>query len=541
MMNNITNFLIFIIVSFVSKNIFSQTAPFRISLEPINIEGLGGLQSFAFGQHNGKWLLVGGRLDGLHRRQPFAAFDQAGHNTQLIVIDPFTKQKWTSPLTSLSTELQDQLSSTNMEFYQDGKYLYLIGGYGYSPTFDDHFTYSRLTAIDVPSVIQAVINHSSLIPHFRQIIDPQFQVTGGQLEKINNTFYLVGGQKFMGLYNPMGPHHGPGFTQEYSNQIRKFLINDNSDIINIQHLPSITDTAQLHRRDFNVVPQIFPDGGEGLTAFSGVFQTKADLPYLNCVNIDSIAYQPNRNFTQYYNHYHCAKIPLYSAGKHEMHNLFFGGIAQYYDSLGTLVQDNNVPFVKTIARVTRYANGSMAEYKLPIEMPALLGAGSEFIPNEQLSTYPNGVIKLDDLLDDTTQLGYIFGGISSTAANIFWTNEGDLSSASSQLFKVNLIKNHTSDIDNINKQSTGTLKLMVYPNPNDGHMIIEYQLIQSSDVKISLYNGNGKIIEEKILKNQAIGKHTTIKNIPNLSTGGVYFLTIKSNYETAKQKIIVEP
>lgn len=109
MMNNITNFLILILVSFISKNVYSQTAPFRISLEPINIEGLGGLQSFAFGQHNGKWLLVGGRLDGLHRRQPFASFDQAGHNTQLIVIDPFTKQKWTSTLTSLSTELQDQL------------------------------------------------------------------------------------------------------------------------------------------------------------------------------------------------------------------------------------------------------------------------------------------------------------------------------------------------------------------------------------------------------------------------------------------------
>ena len=158
-----------------------------------------------------------------------------------------------------------------------------------------------------------------------------------------------------------------------------------------------------------------------------------------------------------------------------------------------------------------------------------------------MSTYPNGVIKLDDLLDDTTQLGYIFGGISSTAANIFWTNEGDLSSASNQLFKVNLIKNHTSDIDNINKQSTGTLKLMVYPNPNDGHMIIEYQLIQSSDVKISLLNNDGKKIEEKTFRNQPVGKHTFNKKIENLATGGVYFLTIKTKYETAKQKIIVEP
>jgi hypothetical protein len=54
-----------------------------------------------------------------------------------------------------------------------------------------------------------------------------------------------------------------------------------------------------------------------------------------------------------------------------MHTVFFGGIAQYYDSLGILVQDNNVPFVKTIARVTRDASGTMAEYKLPIVMPTL--------------------------------------------------------------------------------------------------------------------------------------------------------------------------
>jgi hypothetical protein len=31
--------------------------------------GLGGLQSFAYGHHDGKWLIIGGRKDGLRRRQ----------------------------------------------------------------------------------------------------------------------------------------------------------------------------------------------------------------------------------------------------------------------------------------------------------------------------------------------------------------------------------------------------------------------------------------------------------------------------------------
>lgn len=154
----------------------------------MNISGLGGLQAYAFGQHNGKWLVVGGRLDGLHRRQPFAAFDVAGNNNQFIVIDPVSQQKWTAPLTSLSVALQEQLSSTNMEFHQEGNYLYIIGGYGYNTTSAVRKTFDNLTAIDVPSVINAIIGGTSFTSYFRQISDVQFAVTGGHLK--NKQYFL---------------------------------------------------------------------------------------------------------------------------------------------------------------------------------------------------------------------------------------------------------------------------------------------------------------------------------------------------------------
>ncbi|MBK9338535.1 MAG: hypothetical protein IPM98_19195 [Lewinellaceae bacterium] len=321
----------------------AQTSPFNIHLEPVSIPGLGGVQSFAFGQHAGKWLIVGGRLDGLHRRQPFAAFDIAGHNNQLIVIDPANQQKWSAPLTALSVPLQEQLSATNMQFHQEGNFLYIAGGYGYSNTAGDHITYDKLTAIDVPAVINAIVAGQPYATFFRQITDPQFAVTGGHLSKIYDTYYLVGGQRFMGRYNPMGPTHGPGFVQEYTDQIRSFLIFDNGTSLAAGHFPPATDPTNLHRRDYNVTAQIMPNGQEGLTAFSGVFQPTVDLPFLNCVNIDSSGYAVNNDFSQYYNHYHCAVLPLYSAQNNAMHTVFFGGIAQFYDSLGTLVQDNNVP------------------------------------------------------------------------------------------------------------------------------------------------------------------------------------------------------
>ena len=538
MTNKLTTFLGLI---FLSLSVFSQTTPFNIYIEPMNISGLGGLQAYAWGQHNGKWLIIGGRLDGLHRRQPFAAFDVAGNNNQLIVVDPVAQQKWSAPLSSLPAGMQEQLSSTNMEFFQEGDYLYLAGGYGYSNTSTDHITYPNLSAVKVPDVINAVINGTSFTLNFRQITDTMFAVTGGYLNKINNTFYLTGGQKFIGRYNPMGPTHGPGFIQIYTNASRKFIINDNGVTLSVTHLPAIIDATNLHRRDYNVVPQILPTGQEGLTAFSGVFQVGVDLPFLNCVNIDSTGHTVNNAFSQYFNHYHCAHIPLYSATNNEMHTVFFGGIAQYYDSLGILVQDNNVPFVKTIARVTRDASGTMAEYKLPIAMPTLLGAGSEFIPINTVPRYSNEVFKLDDFTADSTLVGYIYGGISSTAANTFFTNTGTQSSASSQIFKVYVIKNSTVGIHDLNEQSIGTLKMQVFPNPSDGDFVVKFHLNKIAETKISLYNIDGKKIEERVLNNLQIGENTFQRKIKNLDLGGTYILTIETPYEKATQKIIIEP
>lgn len=158
-----------------------------------------------------------------------------------------------------------------------------------------------------------------------------------------------------------------------------------------------------------------------------------------------------------------------------MHNVFFGGIAQFYDSLGILVQDNNVPFVNTIARVTRDADGNMAEYKLPAEMPGLLGAGAEFIPLDGLPVYENGVIKLNALVEAETMIGYIYGGISSSARNIFWINTGSESTANARIYEVWLNKN-SSNTHTLNTQSNSSFQLQVFPNPNNGVFSIKFQV-----------------------------------------------------------------
>ena len=516
---------------------FAQTAPFNVQIEPMTISGLGGLQTFAVGQHDGKWLIVGGRLDGLHRRQPFAAFDVAGNNNQLIVVDPVAKQKWSASLSSLSVSLQEQLSSANMEFHQDGDYLYFVGGYGFNASSNSKKTFGNLTAINVPEVINAVIAGTSITSFFRQISDMQFAVTGGQLEKINDTFYLVGGNKFDGNYNPNG---NPSYTQVYTDAVRKFNIVDNGTTLSVTHLPTLTDAENLHRRDFNAVPQILPNGDEGITAFSGVFQPVIDLPYLNSVTVDANGYNVNNTFQQYYNHYHCPVLPLYSAIATEMHTVFFGGIAQYYDNNGMLVKDDNVPFVKTIARVTRKSDGTMAEYKLPIEMPSLLGAGAEFIPVENLPHYNNGVFKLDDFTDESTLVGYIYGGISSTAPNIFFTNTGDQSAASSQVFKVYVNKNPNLGIHDLNQQSIGGLKMQVSPIPNDGNFEVKFNLKSAENVKITIHGIDGKIIEQSVLKNLKVGPNKFQREFKKQELSGTYLVTLETSTEKATQKIIIK-
>ncbi|HOY03925.1 MAG TPA: T9SS C-terminal target domain-containing protein [Saprospiraceae bacterium] len=534
------SFFFILLFAVFGLQLHAQNAPFNIYLEPLDIPNLGGLQAYAFGQHNGKWLVLGGRLDGLHRRQPFATFDIAGHNNQILVIDPVAQQKWSAPLTSLPVPLQEQLSSTNMEFIQQGDMLYVAGGYGYSNTAGDHITYNKLTAVNVPAVIDAVINGTGVSAYFRQITDDQFAVTGGHLSKIYDSYYLVGGQKFIGRYNPMGPAHGPGFIQEYTDQVRRFRIDDDGTNLSVTHLQAWTDTDQLHRRDYNVAPQIMPNGQEGITAFSGVFQKTVDLPYLNCVNIDSSGYVVNNAFSQHYNHYHCAFLPLYSAGSNEMHTVFFGGIAQFYDSLGILVQDNNVPFVRTIARVTRNADGVMAEYKLPVEMPALLGASAEFIPLENLPSYSNEVVKLDDLSADTTLVGYVYGGIASTEANIFWVNTGTESVASSQIFKVFVVKNASSASHELNTQSTGSLQMQVFPNPNNGVFGVKFQLRTSTRVWLSISDLNGKLIDREELKNLFPGENIVTRKLPRINVGNAYFVTLETRTEKATVKTMIQ-
>ena len=416
---------------------------FEVRIEPMTISNAPGVHSFSWGKTTkGKWVVLGGRVDGLHRRQPFAAFLEKDNNKNIYVIDPISKETWSASLAQLSAPILEQLQATNQQFHQRGKTLYIIGGYGYSKIEKNHITFDKVTAIDLDGLAKAIVEGKKMDRFFRQISNKQMAVTGGQLGLLNDVFYLAGGQYFKGRYNPMGPNHGPGFFQEYTDEIRKFQIKDDGKTLSIVQYSSRKDTENLHRRDYNMVPQIFPNRKEGFTMFSGVFQYNKNIPWLNSVDVSEKGYKVNSEFNQFLSQYHSAKVPLYDKASNAMHTLFFGGMSQYtLDKNSNLIKDDNVPFVKTISKVSRFANGTMKEERLSIEMPAYLGSGAEFIPVHQgVPMLYGDIVDLNNLKKGTTLIGYIFGGIESSKDNIFFINNGNQSGASNMLFKVYVYK-----------------------------------------------------------------------------------------------------
>lgn len=488
---------LFVLLLLVFGNLNAQSInDYSVYLKPKQIPGMMGIQSFAFGQAEGKWILVGGRLDGLHRRQPFAAFDSIGHNNHIIVIDPKSGELWKSPVDQLPVNLRDQLKGTNICFTQNGDDLVLVGGYGIGELADDHQTFPFVTTVQLPELIKAVQANQLEASLFQQTYDSLAAVTGGQLLQSNGIFYVVGGHRFDGRYNPADR---PTFVQTYTNSVRRFTLDVNGKP---SWLPAFEDSLNMHRRDFNVVLNQLPDGQTSLTAFSGVFQYGVDLPFQTAINITEKGLSEQPGFYQYYNHYHCADVSLYDAKTAEMHTLFFGGIAQYYDSLGILLQDNGVPFVHTISRVTRRADGSMTEYKFPVEMPALLGAGSEFISAATLPKNDHGVA-LFEAGADSLLLGTIVGGIASTGRNIFWINDDEESSAFSGMFDVYLVKN--AGVQRENTASNNMLHLHAVRHATEPRYQVQFTLQQPSTVAIEWTNRKGKV-KHKSAINAAAGK-----------------------------------
>ncbi len=524
--------LLFTVVFFLDTHAQTSNFPFEVVLKADSIAGFDGLHSFAYGQRNGKVVLIGGRPEGIHARQPFNAFPASLNNQILQVLDLQTKQYWSRTLTDLSVSLQEQLQSTNMNFYQDGNSLILAGGYAYSNSANDHITFPYLTRIDLDGLIGAILANTTLTPYFEQLQDERFAVTGGNMGKIGSQYYLVGGHRFDGRYNPM---NNPTFIQAYVDGLKKFELSAPGQTLAVQNYQLVTDQVNLHRRDYNLVPHIYPNGEFGYLLSSGVFQLNADLPFLYPVEIKSSGHTPVNNFSQYLSNYHSSKFSLYDSATQTMHHLFLGGISQYYYQNGTLINDPNVPFVKTISRLAQASDGSYEEFVLSDEMPGLLGSGAELVVNENAPHYLAEIIDLSAITADSVLVGHIIGGIKSGSLNPFTQNNTNSTAANAVIYEVWLKRAPNNGVEVLGPEMA--LNVEVFPNPSAGDVNLTFDFKQKHNIELFILDANGKLVHEVYYEKVKNAKKTIDTKALNLKPGPYILQFIIDDQQTLTKKI----
>ena len=184
--------------------------PFTLQVKAVDTGAMAlpTLQGYASAQYDGKWILFGGRTNGLHGFEQSGAvnFPVSSQNRDVWVIDPVTMQSWHRSLNDasagLSASAYSALTIPDTESIQKGDRLYVVGGCGETPGGGTG-TMNTLTAISLPGMMSwAMGGTGSAAPFVRQTSDPSLTVTGGALLQLDGRMQLVFGQNFNGGYTP---------------------------------------------------------------------------------------------------------------------------------------------------------------------------------------------------------------------------------------------------------------------------------------------------------------------------------------------------
>lgn len=422
--------------------------PFTISIQQHAYNLPVGLHSGASASYKGEWLFIAGRTNGLHGFGNGQNFPPSQQNTVAYVIDLEKQISYSrdlnDPTSGLSQTQIDELSVTSPQSFQNGKTLYICGGYGVDTATGQLSTKQTLTAIDLPKFIKWVKNSKgSAARAIRQTSSPWMQVTGGYMTLLNNHLQglLIFGQNFTGDYTPSS-------NGKYTRQVRRFIIYDNGKKLIVRARKSEEPDHSYRRRDLNVVP-IIKQGQPAFVALSGVFTEKGGI-WTVPVMIDSDGstsmtdpLKPD-TFKQGMNNYVCASPQLYSKSSKDNYILLLGGISFGYYQNGVFQTDPEVPFINQVTTVKIDEECNFSQYLMKGEYPViasqgtnpgnnlLFGAGAFYFNSDKVKVLVNQIVDFDSIKKPTV-IGYIIGGIMSTLPN---TNTMADSTASPYIFEV---------------------------------------------------------------------------------------------------------
>ncbi len=505
----------------------------RFLFDTIKLKNWPLIHSFAFGKYGEYVLMLGGRTDGIHEKE--SGFENTKSNSNIYLWNTLNDSIIQYKPDSLNAELTDYLNAANANFIQDSQSLYIMGGYGQSKS-GIYKTYPLFLKINFKDCIERILLNKDISPTIKYIVSDQFAVAGAQLRIMDSLFYLVGGHKFDGKYS-VDDH---SITQKYTDALRIIKFFESGDTLQYALIKEITNDAVFHRRDYNVNPIIDRNGEIKLMVLSGVFQYNVARAFLNTALIQNQNYEEIFDFEHKYAAYNCARIGMFDHTKNEMHQLFFGGMAEYYrDSINAISRDGYVPFVKSVSSITRKNDGSFLEYLYPEELPGYFGTNSEFLLNPEIKIIYEDIIDLNSIQNDTTCIGTIFGGIynPSEYRNPWQIDSAHLTKSNPYHLKVYFIKDKTTASKKI-EDHEDTTEVVLIPNPANK----QFRLIFSKELTINsldlwIQDTQGRMIKTfrfKELSNNELTLSTKDLVPQNYSL----YLSMNGNRPLKKQLII---
>lgn len=404
----------------------------NFTLVPIDSSSLPALRDPIVGYHNGNWLILSGSFGSFHD------FHNS-FNTSLYVFNPTTSQIYSVNInsTDLPIAVKNQLASSSTQALQDGDTLYIIGGFYNQPSTPNYSTINTISSFNVPDIITAIINGqtnlASYVAYNTSI--SQFKVTGGQLGKMGDNFYLAFGQDCEGDYCDT--------SQVYTNSIYEFSTDPSLTSINILKTVSHDDHdgSGWRRRDYTLAPWML-GFNESLLAMGGPF-TPGDDAY---VWTNGITFNPDLTYNDHFinqkaNQYLAPHVTLYSAKEKISYIATFSGLSNLYWATSGLVYDDTTPYGNVLDLIRYDSKGKVGEYVNlspqcsghPLSACLYMGLSAQFIPVGNFYD-ARDILQLDELPNDMpTLIGYVYGGLLSTNQEIFGT---DASYATNQAYAV---------------------------------------------------------------------------------------------------------
>ena len=387
-----------------------------VTMEPVDSSRLYALRDPVVAVNGGNWLIMSGSTGNFHN------FNNI-FNPDIQVYNPLTKELHAVPVSStdLDPAIKAQINSASSQSIQDGNTLYIVGGF-YTADNIAWTTLNTITAIDIPGMVNAVINNQTNLNQFAHVRTdiPEFKVTGGQLGKIDDRFYLAYGQDCEG--------ESYCTTQTYTNAIYKFVTDPtlaSTSIVDSVSKPEIGDSG-WRRRDYSLAP-IMSAGVESLLAMAGPFTRGDDAQvWTNGILFDSSLLSNDNFINQQANQYAGAHLSMHSNAGID-YVATFAGLSNLYWSTSGLQYDNTTPFGNILGLIRADAQGNVHEYAnfkpvcsgQPLATCLYMGIGSEFLP---VSEYYDGrgILQLDQLpANRKTLVGYVYAGLVSFQQDIF--------------------------------------------------------------------------------------------------------------------------